>query len=77
MTAHQLEQALRAYARRRPLVPFLIEFNSGGSFLAAHPEAVRGEGGLFVGRSIEGRYEIFAADNVSRLVDTPPTAHAS
>jgi hypothetical protein len=62
-----MDQALRAFTRRRPFRRFWIESNSGGRLLASHPETVRREGNLFVARAVDGRYKIFAAENVSRL----------
>jgi hypothetical protein len=76
MSADLLEQALNAFGRRRPFRPYFVEFNSGGQFLAPHPETVRREGALFVGRTTDGRYEVFPAENVSRLVEAPASGPA-
>jgi hypothetical protein len=71
MTKDQLEAAFRAFCRRRPFRPFLIEFASGNQLLIAHPEAVRNEGILFGMRCPDSGYVLFAAESVSRLLDVP------
>jgi hypothetical protein len=77
MTPDLMDQGLRAFTRRRPFRRIWIEFNSGGRLLASHPETVRREGNLFVARDIDGRYEIFAAENVSRLQEAEMTEPGS
>jgi hypothetical protein len=70
MTAAQLDFALRAFCRRRPFRPFLIEFTSGDTMLVRHPEAVRQvEGEIFVERRPNRGFVLFTGDSVSRLLD--------
>jgi hypothetical protein len=71
MTPHLFEKALRAFCRRRPFLPFLIEFTSGNELLVSHPEAIRREADLFVSRLTDGGNQVFASDSVSRLLDVP------
>ena len=71
MTRDQFDAAQRAFARRQPFRAFLIEFTSGMQLAVGHPEAVRGEGELYITRSPDGRYVLFTADSVCRLLDGP------
>ena len=71
MTTDQFDAALRAFCRRRPFRAFLIEFTSGNQLLIGHPEAVRKDADLYVMRSPEGGYAVFAAESVCRLFDGP------
>ncbi len=74
MTPEQFDAAYQAFCRRKPFRPFLIEFISGSQLLIAHPEAVRQEPQLYVARSPDGGYLLFAAENVSLLLDVPKVA---
>jgi hypothetical protein len=75
MTSDQFDTAYRAFCRRRPFRPFMIEFMSGTQLLIGHPEAVRQEAQLYVTRCPDGGYVLFAAESVSRLLDgTTPAA---
>jgi hypothetical protein len=71
MTRDQFDAAQRAFTRRQPFRPFLIEFTSGMQLVIGHPEAVRNEGELYVTRAPDGRYVLFTADSVCRLLDVP------
>jgi hypothetical protein len=48
MTKDQFDAAYRAFCRRRPFRPFLIEFLNGNQLLIGHPEAVRSEPKFYV-----------------------------
>ncbi len=76
MTIAQFDTAFRAFARRRPFRPFVIEFTSGHQAWIRHPEAVRREGELYAMRSPDAGSIVFAAESVSRLLDVPPTPTA-
>jgi hypothetical protein len=69
MTSDELEQVLRAFARRRPFQPYLIEFNSGGRVRVTHPDCINRQEELFhyVGPSRDQR--VFTGANVSQLID--------
>jgi hypothetical protein len=71
MTVEQFDAAYRAFRRRRPFRPFLIEFTSGHQLLISHPEAVRNEANLYAMRCPDGGNVVFAAETVSRLLDLP------
>ncbi len=73
MTINEFQLALRSFCRRQPFRSFLIEFTSGNQMLARHPEAVELRRGLFVLRSPDGGYTVFAAESVARVLDVPGT----
>lgn len=74
MTNKQFDTAYRAFCRRRPFRPFLIEFASGNQILIGHPEAVRNEADLCAMRGPDGGHVVFAAESVLRLLDVPTAA---
>jgi hypothetical protein len=74
MTDEQFDVAHEGFRRRRPFRVFLIEFTSGAQLSIGHPEAVRKEATLYMMRCPDGRYVVFAAENVARLLDAPPHA---
>jgi hypothetical protein len=71
MTKDQWDAACRSFCRRRPFRPFLVEFTSGNQLLIGHPEAIRNETDLYLMRSPDGGYVVFAAEGVCRLLDVP------
>ncbi len=71
MTRDQFDVACRAFCRRRPFRHFMIEFGSGHQVVVGHPEAVRSEAELYLIRSPDGGYVVFAAQTVTRLLDLP------
>jgi hypothetical protein len=72
MTADALERALRAFARRAPFRPFLIEFTSGDRVPVAHPEAVGRRGELFLYRGRDHGQRVFHSSSVCQLIDPAP-----
>jgi hypothetical protein len=62
MTAEQFDAACRAFTRRRPFRPFLIEYTSGAQVVVNHPEAVRAEARFHVARSPDGNYVLLAPE---------------
>jgi len=71
MTRAQFDAAYRAFCRRVPFRPFLVEFTSGNQSLISHPEAVRAEPNTYVLRSPDSGYVVFAAESVPRSLDLP------
>lgn len=71
MTAQSFQRALRAFTRRRPFQPYLVEFVSGEQITVHHPEAVAtwSEDVIFTSR--EQRYRWFDATTVCQLLDVP------
>jgi hypothetical protein len=76
MSADELERAVRAFARRRPFQPYLLEMVSGDRLLVTHPEAVRRQGTLFVHYAPDRHPRIFSGESVCQLLD-PPTEPAT
>ena len=74
MTPQQFEVACRAFCRRRPFRPFLIEFTSGQQLLIGHPEAVGSEAHFCTMRRPDGGHVVFVGDSVARLLDVPVAA---
>lgn len=62
------EQSIVAMLRRRPFLPFTVEFTSGGRIEVHHPEAVALGGGVAVHVSPQGVPTIFDAGSVCDLV---------
>jgi hypothetical protein len=71
MTTEDLEQALRAMARRRPLRPYFLEFISGDRILVAHPEAIYRQGEFFLYRGPEGGQRVFIEPSVCQFIAPP------
>jgi hypothetical protein len=71
MTTEQFDAAIRALRRRRPFLPFLIEFTSGSQQQIGHPEAIRNEILFYTMRNPNGSYVLFTAESVSLLLDLP------
>lgn len=71
MTKQQFDIAYRASRQRKRFRAFLIEFTSGQQLQIRHPESLRNEGQLYVTRSPDGGFVLFAAESVSRLLDLP------
>jgi hypothetical protein len=71
MTADEFDTALRAFQRRRPFLPFLLEFVSGATLRITHPEVIRKRGIVYAFRSTDGRYTLFSAGSISHLSDSP------
>lgn len=78
MEADAFERSLRAFARRRPFEPFLVELTSGSRFAVNHPEAVAFNGGVAVCISPDGTPSLFDNESVSQLLGASgsPSSHA-
>jgi hypothetical protein len=72
VTDQELEWALRAYTRRRPFRPFLIEFVSGSQVRMEHPDAIAFVKPLWLYRGPKRAQTLFASSAVCRLLDVPP-----
>jgi hypothetical protein len=72
MTRDNFEIALRAFVRRRPFQPFLIEFHSGDNILVTHPEALRLQGDVCQYVTRASLNCLFDSSSVSRLRDPDP-----
>ncbi len=67
---------LRAFIRRQPFRPFLVELTSGDRFRVQHPEALSMRGALAVYVGTNGSVKLFDCDSVSQLCDEPGPAPA-
>ena len=72
-----IRRSLRAFLRRRPFRPFLIDFVSGDRVRVTHPEAVYPVGNLWAHVAGPGRqHRVFAPGAVCQLLDPPEPAEA-
>lgn len=71
MELEALARTLRAFARRMPFQPFIVELKSGSRFAVSHPEAVAFDGGLGVYVSPKGEPTLFDHDSVSQVLSAP------
>jgi len=67
MVAETFERSLRAFARRAPFSPFVVELVSGGRIAVDHPEALVFRGGLAAYIARDGTPTLFDHKSVSRL----------
>jgi hypothetical protein len=73
-TTAVVARSVRAFTRRQPFRPFLIELHSGDRLTVSHPEAVAWRGELFVYRSEERGQSVFLGSAVSQLLDPEPSS---
>jgi hypothetical protein len=73
VTADELQMAIRAFRRRPPFRPFLIEFSSGDRLLVPHPELIWRTKDLFVIRVADENCRVFSGAQVSQVLDVPPS----
>jgi hypothetical protein len=71
MTFKNLMVCLAAYQRRRPFVPFQIQFMTGESVRIGHPEAIRPYGQAFRLVKANNRTRLFDAQSVCQVLDMP------
>ena len=67
MEAEAFERSLRAFARRTPFQPFVVELISGTRLLIEHPEALVFRGRVAVHFDKDGEITHFDNNGVSRL----------
>ena len=78
MTERELEASLRAYCRRRPFRPFLLEFLSGVQVVIDHPEGVGALANqIWLYRGPKGAQSLFPCASVCRLLDIAETSPQS
>jgi hypothetical protein len=61
------EQSMRAFTRRTPFEPFVVELMSGSRMQVNHPEAVAFNRGVAVYIAPDGTPSLFDHDSVTRL----------
>ena len=64
-----MQGPVRAFARRTPFRPFILEFTSGGRVLVEHPEGVAAFSQIWLFRSPRNENAVFPASSVCRLLD--------
>lgn len=69
MVSDTLVKSLRAFARRQPFKPFLVELVNGESILIEHPEALAFNGGAAVYISPKREFAFFDHEGVAELRD--------
>jgi hypothetical protein len=69
MVADSFARVLRAFSRRRPFKPFIVELTSGDKLLVEHPEALVFRDKVAVHFSPKHEITIFDHEGVSQLTD--------
>lgn len=67
MEAEAFERSLRAFARRTPFQPFVVELVSGTRLLIEHPEALVFRGRVAVFFHKDNEMTLFDNNGVSKL----------
>jgi len=73
MTLENFEVCLRAYAKRRPFKPFLIDFMNGPTAKVTHPEAIRIRKRVIHFTTPSNEHHLFDGDSVCRFRDESET----
>jgi hypothetical protein len=69
MSGEELQNAIRAFERRRPFRPYYIDLSNGDRIHISHPETLERYAELFYHRSADGTHRVFAAAHVCQLID--------
>ena len=69
MVAETFNQVLRAFQRRTPFAPFIVELISGDRITIEHPEALVFRSGAAVYFSKQGEITIFDHEGVAQVTD--------
>ncbi len=77
MEPDAFERSLKAFVRRTPFDPFVVEFVSGGQLQVDHPEALMVRGGIAVYFSREGIPTLFDHRGVARMIGTADVASST
>jgi hypothetical protein len=73
LTFNNFVRSLRAFCRRRPFSPFLVEMVSGTVLRVPHPEAVRLYGEVAMYTAPDSTERLFDCTSVCEMYDVPPT----
>ncbi|HSI33004.1 MAG TPA: hypothetical protein VK986_05385 [Tepidisphaeraceae bacterium] len=76
MTPEHFQTTIRAFQKRTPFAPYLVELVSGDRVRVDHPEALVIRGGVVVFVSADGAPAIFDHEGVSQVIATPGSAAA-
>jgi len=76
MTSKHFERTLRAFQKRAPFRPFIVELVSGDRFQVDHPEALVLRDGVAVFIAAGGKPTLFDHDGVCQIFgqQTPRTS---
>ena len=75
MKDNPFQKSLRAFVRRRPFKPFVVELVSRDRIVDEHPEAVAMGGEAAVYLNPDGEYAFFDSSTVGQLTEV--TSHGS
>jgi hypothetical protein len=68
MTPEHLQTTIRAFQRRAPFRPYVVELVSGDRIAVDHPEALVLRGGVGVFVNAQGAPSIFDHESVSQVI---------
>jgi hypothetical protein len=77
MERDAFERSLRAFVRRTPFHPFIVELVSDGQLRVDHPEALVFRGGVAVHFNRDGIPTLFDHQGVARLIGTVDVASSA
>jgi hypothetical protein len=69
MTEESFARSLRAFSRRHPFKPFLVELASGARFTVDHTEALAQRGPVAVYINPDGEFTLFDSTMVTQMAD--------
>lgn len=70
MTADHFQRSLRAFSRRTPFRPFVVELVSSARVRIDHPDALALRGGMAVFVDPDGAPSFFDHESVSQGIDS-------
>ena len=77
MVAEHFQTTIRAFQRRSPFRPYIVELVSGERVKVDHPEALVIRGGVAVFVNAEGAPSIFDHEGVSQIIADSPESSAA
>ena len=77
MVAEHFQTTIRAFQRRSPFRPYIVELVSGERVRVDHPEALVVRGGVAVFVNAEGAPSIFDHEGVSQILGESPESSAA
>jgi len=77
MTSDHFQTTIRAFQRRTPFKPYVVELVSGDRITIDHPEALVVRGGVGVFVNTTGAPTIFDREGVSQVIASPGESAAA
>jgi hypothetical protein len=71
VTDQEFSVGLRAFSRRQPFRPYLIEFVSGRVLQVRHPEGIAPFARVWLFHEAHGARVVFSSSSVCRFLDGP------